>query len=266
MLQREAFRTSWQFITGMWTPTFASPLTDIRRDVPPRTTMSHDSHSSTQPAVRMRYCYLRGSLPVIKVRVAIADKVADGHFGFPVDDIRRKEPPRTTMSHDGHSSTQPAVRMRHCYLRGMWTVTLGSPSTDIRRKEPPQTTMSHNGHESSHTAVRMRHCYLRGSLPVIKVRVAIADKVADGHFGFPVDDIRRKEPPRTTMSHDGHSSTQPAVRMRHCYLRGMWTVTLGSPSTDIRRKEPPQTTMSHNGHESSHTAVRMRHCYLRGSV
>ncbi|KRY13354.1 hypothetical protein T12_8208 [Trichinella patagoniensis] len=29
---------------GMWTPTFASPSTDIRRDVPPRTTMSHDGH------------------------------------------------------------------------------------------------------------------------------------------------------------------------------------------------------------------------------
>ncbi|KRY30417.1 hypothetical protein T01_11481 [Trichinella spiralis] len=58
------------------------------------------------------------------------------------------------MSHDGHSSTQGAVRMRHCYLSltGMWTVTLASRSMDIRRKEPPRTTMSHDGHESSHSA------------------------------------------------------------------------------------------------------------------
>ncbi|KAL1238507.1 Netrin-5 [Trichinella spiralis] len=61
-MRSECLASSSLSATGMWTPIFASPLTDIVRDEPPRTTMSHDGHSSTQPAVRMHHCYRRGSV------------------------------------------------------------------------------------------------------------------------------------------------------------------------------------------------------------
>ncbi|KRX40417.1 hypothetical protein T05_5056 [Trichinella murrelli] len=78
-------RLATSSLAWIWTPTFASPLTHIKRDVPPRTTMSHDGHSSSSTAERIRHCYHRASLPVIKVRVAIGDKDVDGDFYFPVD-------------------------------------------------------------------------------------------------------------------------------------------------------------------------------------
>ncbi|KRX11657.1 hypothetical protein T07_2159 [Trichinella nelsoni] len=40
----------------MWTVTFGSPSTDIRRKEPPRTTMSHDGHESSHPADPYRIC------------------------------------------------------------------------------------------------------------------------------------------------------------------------------------------------------------------
>ncbi|KRY25767.1 hypothetical protein T01_2738, partial [Trichinella spiralis] len=76
-MRSECLASSSLSATGMWTPIFASPLTDIVRDVPPRTTMSHDG----------MWTVTLGSLST---------------------DIRWKEPPQTTMSHNGHESSHTA--------------------------------------------------------------------------------------------------------------------------------------------------------------